>query len=102
MFLSGNGAGKQKKVSRRFMISKMKKGFIEINGIIFDFEDYKEEVRLLKEYTKLDMGEYFSKFDFVILKEKLDYGKMGLRFYNKRLDLEVKVKFAKKGKARFV
>ena len=101
MFLSGKKRG-SKKASLLLKLKKMKKGFIEINGIIFDFEDYKEEVRLLKEYTKLDMTEYFSKFDFVILKEKLDYGKMELRFYNKRLDLEVKIKFAKKGKTRFV
>lgn len=81
---------------------KMKKEFIENNGIIFDFQEYKEEVRLLKEYIKLDMQEYFEKFDFSIDKEITKTGKLKLVFYNRRLDLQVKIEFTKKGKMRFV
>ncbi len=81
---------------------KTKKDFIEISGIMFDFADYVEEVRLLKEYTKIDMKEYFEKFDFRLVKEHTKPHKMELKLYNKRLDLEVKIVFSKKNAIRFV
>ncbi len=103
MFLSGNGAGKLSfPVPKKMVKMKIKREFIEVNGIIFDFEEYKEEVRLLKEYTKIDMKEYFGKFDFCLIKEKTKSGLMELRFYNKRMDLEVKVEFLRKGRGKFV
>jgi hypothetical protein len=67
--------------------------FITINGRILDYSQYSEEVLLLKKWIDADLSEYF---------EKLGFERKGSVFYNRKLDLEIKVAVKKRSKNRFV
>ncbi len=80
----------------------MEKRFIEINGIMLDYEQYREEAMLLKEYIKSGMKEYLENFEFEFVSKTCKKRRAVLKFYNKRLDLEIKIDFKKKSNVKFV
>ncbi|MFH1182058.1 MAG: hypothetical protein V1702_03815 [Candidatus Woesearchaeota archaeon] len=67
--------------------------FITVNRRILDYSQYLEEVKLLKKWINADLLEYF---------EKMGFEKKGSVFYNRKLDLEIKVTARKKHKNIFV
>ncbi len=69
---------------------------------MFDLDEYLEEVRLLQEYVKLEAGECFQRFDFEPVGQRAAKSKIVLIFYNRRLGLQIELKFSKKGKVRLV
>jgi hypothetical protein len=67
--------------------------FISINGRILDYSRYSEEVSLLKKWIFADLSEYF---------EKLGFEKEKGAYYNKRLDVGIKITAKKRSAKKFV
>ena len=80
----------------------MKKEFITVNKIIFDYKQYIKEVEWLKWEIKKRIIALLEK-DFMLL-EKFEerYDSLHLVFYNKRLDLRLNVECIKKTKEEFI
>ncbi len=67
--------------------------FVTINGRILDYSRYSEELRLTKKLIYGDVSEYL---------KKLGFERKGSVFYNRKLDLEIKLVAKKRSPAEFV
>lgn len=74
--------------------------FIKIDDRISDYDNYLKEVGWMKKLFAIDLKEYFSNFGFKIINKNTKNFK--IVFYNKDLDLLLKVRMGKKSKEGFV
>ncbi len=66
--------------------------FIEINGVIYDKEEYDEEVRILKSYLEMEVKEAVSKYGFEVVDNQNFIDSGILLFSNRRLNIDLVLK----------
>ena len=66
--------------------------FIEINGVIYDKEEYDEEVKILKSYLEMEVKEAVSKYGFEVVDNQNFIDSGILLFSNRRLNIDLVLK----------
>jgi len=80
----------------------MEKEFVKVNNKILDIQKYKRDMILIKNHIKHRLKEEFALHGFQPDSGRAYPGGMELAFYNKELDLEIKLKIKKKNRWVFV
>jgi hypothetical protein len=80
----------------------MKQEFIKVNGIIQDYQIYKKHFNFYSELIEDNLKELLSDAVFSLEEKKSSsYNNKELKFYNKRIDFEIRVLFKKRSMEEF-